>query len=68
MPLPIYSQYPNDPKYRQAEALYDEAISIAYTDRATALEKLRRAEQLLQSCNEEGGRGVVRDKIRELGG
>lgn len=68
MPLPIYSSNSNDPKYRRANVLYDEAMSIAYTDKATALNKLREVIPLLQSCNETGGIELVKQKIRELGG
>jgi hypothetical protein len=68
MPLPIYSVHSDNPDYREANDLYDQAMSIADTDKATAINRLRKVQQLLQSCNEEGGRRMVEDKIRELGG
>ena len=68
MPLPIYSTHGNDPNYRRANDLYDEAMAIADTDKTTAIKKLREALPLLESCNETAGAALVRDKIKKLGG
>ncbi|MEZ2227346.1 MAG: hypothetical protein ACBR12_20465 [Microcoleus sp.] len=68
MPLPIYSTHGNDPKYRSASALYDEARAIADIDKTTATKKFREALRLLESCDETAGAELVREEIRKLGG
>jgi hypothetical protein len=69
MPLPIYPNNGNDPKYRRANDLYDEAKALVdRNDITTAIKKLEEARSLLKSCNEGGGLEIVENEIKKLKG